>query len=147
LPFYPQVTTRGNCPDRLQNPWPTLAFSATYVAAVVALYLVSRFPVNRQSFRTYHLPQVTGIFPALSATLFGVCSCVTYRSCVFWGTLFGESLCLLRLSFFFFFRNIRCVVCSCVLPIYLLLFFAPHNTHHLQVTVSGYFYFNDLTLL
>jgi len=70
---------------------------------------VSRFPVNRQSFRTYHLPQVTGILPALSATLFGeglcvtsvilvffgkrrrvVCSCVCnqYNSCVFWATFF-----------------------------------------------------------
>ena len=39
---------------------------------------VSRFPVNRQSFRTYHVPQVTGILPALSGTLFWVLRCVAY---------------------------------------------------------------------
>ena len=43
-----------------------------------SLLTVSLFAVNRQSIRSYHLPQVTGILPALSATLFGVCSCVTY---------------------------------------------------------------------
>ena len=80
---------------------------------------VSRFPLNRQSFRTYHLPQVTSILPALSATMFGVSRCATYLYCssVFWGALFGEWLCLLTYLVLVFFGR-RCVVCSCVCYLY-----------------------------
>ena len=48
---------------------------------------VSRFPLNRQSFRTFHLFQLTGNLPALSSTLFTDCGCVCYlyRSSVFLG--------------------------------------------------------------
>ena len=82
---------------------------------------ISRFPLNRQSFRTYHLSEVTRILPAISATMFGVPRCATYlycssvflggclvsvcvcylsRSCVFWATLFG--VCVTYIVFVFF---------------------------------------------
>ena len=117
---------------------------------------VSRFPLNRQSFRTYHLPQVTGILPALSATLFGV-SHHLYCSSVFWGTLFGDCLCLLLMSFFCFWATLCGVVESVT---YIVLVFLGDVvwcvvvsvtyivfTHHLQVRASGYNFFNDVTLL
>ena len=79
---------------------------------------VSRFPVNRQSFRTYHLPQVTGVLPALSATLFGVSRCATFLYCssVFWGH------CLVSVCVCYLCRSCvlgrRCVVCSSVCYLY-----------------------------
>ena len=98
---------------------------------------VSRFPLNRQSFRTYHLPQVTGILPALSATLFGV-SHHLYCSSVFSATCLVSG-CLLLISFLCFlgkevvwcvvvsvtyrvlvFFGRRCLVCGCVCYLYRL---------------------------
>jgi len=79
---------------------------------------VSRFPVNRQSFRTYHLPQVTGVLPALSATLFGVSRCATFLYCssVFWGH------CLVSVCVCYLCRSCvlgrRYVVCSSVCYLY-----------------------------
>ena len=67
---------------------------------------VSRFPVNQQSFRTYHFPQVTGIFPALSATLFGVSRCATHLYC---SSDFGDvvwCVCLLLMSFLCFWATL-----------------------------------------
>jgi len=80
---------------------------------------ISRFPLNRQSFSTFHLFQVTGILPALSATLFVVSRCVSYLyfSCVFWTTLFGVWLCLQLISFLCFLGHV--VVCGCVCYLYL----------------------------
>jgi len=96
---------------------------------MICMYVctVSRFPVNRQSFRTYHLPQVTGILPALSATLFGVCRCATclYCSSVFWGTLCGECLCLLLMLFVCFFGDVVWCVVESVTYIVLAFFGQP----------------------
>ena len=81
------------------------------------LLTFSHFPVNRQSFRTFHLPQVNGILPALSAKLFGVCSFVTYIDLVCFGGRCLVSLCLLRLSFlcfFFFGKDVVWCVFVCV---------------------------------
>ena len=47
---------------------------------------------------------------------------------------------------FFFGKDVAWCVIVCVTYIFAVNF-GPHNTHHLQVRVSGYFYFNDLTLL
>ena len=76
---------------------------------------VSRFKLDGQSFRTFHLFQVTGILPGLSAT-FGVSRCVSYLycSCVFWATLFGVWLCLQLISFLCFLGEVWCVVVSVV---------------------------------
>ena len=89
-----------------------------------SLLTVSRFPVNRQSFRTYHLPHVTGILPALSATLFGVSRCAIYLYCssVFWGTLFCECLCLLLMLFVCFFGDVVWCVVQSVTYIVLVFF-------------------------
>ena len=80
--------------------------------------------MNRQAFRTYHLPQVTGILPALSATMFGVSCCITYLYCssVFWGTLFGEWLCLLLISFLCFLGDVVWCVAVCVTYIVFVFF-------------------------
>ena len=72
---------------------------------------VSRFPVNRQCFRTYHLLQITRILPAFSGA-FGASRCAAYLYSGFLGTVFGESVCVCYLCSCVFLR--RCVVCSWV---------------------------------
>ena len=109
--FGPICRIRG---PRLRSPPPTSLHSLLYTYC----FTFSREPAI---FHTYHLPQVSGIIRALSATL--VCVVVSL------------------ISFLCFFGK------DVVLPINICCFLWPHNAHHLQVTVSGYCYFNDVTLL
>ena len=84
-----------------------LAYSVcfTFSGEPAIIPYVSPSPSNRHSSR------------AFGDVVWCVSLCHLYRSSVFWGTLFGESLCLLRLSFLCLFRKRRVVCVTYIFPV------------------------------
>ena len=90
---------------RLRSPPPMSlqSFCFTFSSELAIFPYVPPSPSNRHSSRAFG-------DVVLSASL-----CRLYRSFVFWGTFFGEFLCLLRLSFLWFFgKDVVWCVLVCV---------------------------------